>query len=140
MAMLLNVIKKRQPEISCQFFCGKTMTLDLWGSLGTPFEVPGAASGCLWGSLGRPWGAAWGPWVTLGGPLGPLWAPKGRPPHMGKKRNRHTKKAHTPFGARLDPKWFPRVPKRSPEVFLFRPKMCIGIRTLSGYAFSLKKL
>ena len=52
------------------------------GSLGQP-------RGAFWGSLGRPWGAFWGPWATLGGPLGPLWAPKGRPSHMGQKRNRH---------------------------------------------------
>ena len=82
------------------------MTLDLWGSLGVLFGVPGAVSGCLLGSLGRPWGAFWGPWATLGGPLGPLWAPKGRPPHMGKKRNRHKNKKETlwdTFGSEMAP-------------------------------------
>ena len=53
------------------------MTLDLWGSLGVPFGVPGAASGCLLGFLGRPWGAFWGPWATLGDPWGHFGRAKG---------------------------------------------------------------
>ena len=98
------------------------------------FGVPGAASGCLLGSLGRLWGAFWGPWATLGGPLGPLWRPKGDH-RTWAKNGAGLKKNIPPLWGTFGSKMAPQGTKMRPKSDIFRPKLYIGIRTLSGYVF-----